>query len=143
MFLTQQELSTVSTDQIINAIVNRDTQIVEDIIGESIDVMSTYLHQYFDTNAIFQATGDQRSKTILKHLKAIVKHELYSRRSSTMNEVVKDAHAEAMTWLEKVSKGEIKPALPPRIVDTDDDGIPDSEVPFLKLGSRRPYENRF
>lgn len=143
MFLTPSELSTVSTDQIINLIVNSDTQIVDDIIGESIDVMSTYLHQYFDTNAIFQATGDQRSKTLLKHLKAIVKHEIYSRRSKTMNEVVKDAYDEAMTWLEKVSKGEIKPALPVRVIDTDDDGIADTEVTFLKLGSRKGYENRF
>lgn len=143
MFLTQAELQTVSTDQIISAIINSDTQIVDDIILESIDIMSTYLYQNYDTTTIFQASGNQRSLAVLKHLKAIVKHELYSRRSKTMNEVVKDAYDEAMTWLEKVSKGEIKPPLPPRLIDADGDGVLDDEAPFLRLGSRRGYENRF
>ena len=47
MFLEKAELKTVATDEIINKIINNDDSIVTDIILESIDLMSSYLYQYF------------------------------------------------------------------------------------------------
>lgn len=143
MFLEKAELKTVGTDEIINKIINNDDSIVTDIILESIDLVSTYLYQYFDTEVIFAKAGDERSKTILKHLKGIVIHEIYTRRTKTTNEVAKEKYDEAMLWLEKVSEGKIKPPLPVRIVDSDGDGTPDKPATFLKLGSRKNYSNHF
>lgn len=142
MFLEKAELKTVATDEIINKIIGNDDTIVSDIIEESIDVISTYLYQYFDTEVIFTKTGANRSKTILKHLKGIVIYEIYTRRTKTMNEVAQKRYDEAMLWLEKVSEGKIKPPLPIRAVDTDGDGTPDTPASFMKLGSRKNYENR-
>lgn len=141
MFLEKSELKTVGVDEIINRIINNDDTIVEDIIAESIDVMSGYLFQYFDTEAIFSATEENRNLTVLKHLKGIVLFEIYTRRTKSLNDVAKLRYDEAMLWLEKVSKGTIKPNLPPKLVDTNGDGTPDSEVPFMKLGSRKNYQN--
>ena len=141
MFLEQSELKTVAVDEIINRIINNDTAIVEDIIAESIDLMKSYLFQYFDTDVVFGATGASRNLTILRHLKGIVIFEIYSRRTKAINELAKLRYDEAMLWLEKVSAGKIKPDLPPKLVDTDGDGVPDSEVPFMKLGSRKTYPN--
>lgn len=141
MFLEKSELKTVGVDEIINRIINNDDTIVEDIIAESIDVMSGYLFQYFDTEAIFSATEENRNLTVLKHLKGIVLFEIYTRRTKSLNDVAKLRYDEAMLWLEKVSKGTIKPNLPPKLVDTNNDGTPDSEVPFMKLGSRKNYQN--
>jgi len=143
MFLEKPELKTVATDEIINKIINNDDSIVVDIILESIDVVSTYLYQYFDTEAIFSKTGDERNKTILKHLKGIVIYEIYTRRTKIMNEVAKSRYDEAMLWLEKVSEGKIKPPLPIRALDTDGDGTPDTPATFLKLGSNKKYQNHF
>lgn len=140
MFLEKSELKTVSTQEIIGMIVNGDESIVDTIIFESIDVMSGYLFQYFDTEEIFSATGDERSLTVLKHLKALVIQGIYKRRSKTMNESVKDDYDEAMTWLEKVSEGKIKPPLPIRTYE--DENGDTVETSFLKLGSRKNYENR-
>ncbi|WP_264520378.1 DUF1320 domain-containing protein [Flavobacterium sp. N1994] len=140
MFLEKSELKTVSTTEIINLITNGDESIITTIISECIDVMSGYLFQYFDTAAIFEATGDERNLTILKHLKALVIHGIYKRRSKTMNESVKDDYDEAMTWLEKVSEGKIKPPLPIRMVDNGNGGT--EAATFLKLGGRKNYENR-
>ncbi len=142
MFLGKGELKTVSTAQIIDLITGSDDEIVHTIILEQIDIMSTYLHQYFDTEEIFAATGSNRSLTIVKHLKALVIHGIYKRRSKVMNESVKEDYDEAMTWLEKVSEGKIKPPLPVRTVDTDGDGIPDSPATFIKSGSGKNYPNR-
>ena len=141
MFLEKSELKTVGVEEIINRIINSDDTIVEEIIAESIDVMSGYLFQYFDTTAIFEASGENRNLTIVKHLKGIVLFEIYTRRTKQLNEVAKMRYDEAMLWLEKVSKGTIQPNLPPKLTDTNGDGTPDSEVPFMKLGSRKNYPN--
>lgn len=143
MFLTKEELNTKSTDEIINKIINNDDSIVNDIILESIDVASTYLYQYYDTETIFSKTGEDRNRTLLKHIKAIVIHEVYKRRSKIMNEVAKESYDEAMLWLEKVSEGKIKPPLPIRNIDSDGDGNLDTPATFLKLGSNKKYQNHF
>lgn len=143
MFLEKEELKTVATEEIINKIINNDDTIVIDIIDESIDLMSGYLFQYFDTEEIFSSTGDDRNKTVLKHLKGIVVHEIYTRRTKAFNEVAKARYDEAMLWLEKVSEGKIKPPLPVRQVDTDGDGVADTAATFMKLGSRKNYTNHF
>lgn len=141
MFLEKSELKTVGLDEIINRIINNDDTIVDEIIAESIDVMSGYLFQYFDVEAIFSATEENRNLTVLKHLKGIVLFEIYTRRTKQLNDVAKLRYDEAMLWLEKVSTGKIKPDLPPKLLDTNGDGTPDSEVPFMKLGSRKSYQN--
>lgn len=143
MFLEKSELKTVATDEIINKIINNDDSIVTNIIDESIDLMSGYLYQYYNTETIFEATGDARNKTILKHLKGIVIHEIYIRRTKTFNEVAKTRYDEAMLWLEKVSEGKIKPPLPIRLNDTNGDGTADTPATFMKLGSRKNHQNHF
>ncbi|WP_286913124.1 phage protein Gp36 family protein [Flavobacterium sp. UBA4197] len=143
MFLDKSELKTVSTEEIINRIISNDDAIIVDIIDESIDLMAGYLYQYYDTEAIFSATGENRNKTILKHLKGVVIHEIYIRRTKAFNEVAKTRYDEAMLWLEKISEGKIKPPLPIRILDTDGDGIPDTEATFMKVGGRKNYQNHF
>jgi phage gp36-like protein len=143
MFLEKAELKTVATDEIINKIINGDDSIVNDIILESIDVASTYLYQYYNTENIFAKVGEERNLTVLKHLKGIVIYEIYIRRTKIVNEVAKSRYDEAMLWLEKVSEGKIKPPLPVRELDTDGNLIPDTPATFLKLGSRKTYQNHF
>lgn len=141
MFLEKNELKTVGVDEIINKIINNDASIVTDIIKENIDLMATYLFQYYDTDTIFNATGDERSLTLLKHLKGLVIHDIYIRRTKDVNEAAKVRADEALLWLEKVSSGKIKPKLPIKTEDTDGDGTPDKPTTFLKLGSRKNYQN--
>ena len=141
MFLEKSELKTVGVDEIISRIVNNDDSIVSEIIAENIDLMSTYLHEYYDTTIIFSATDDDRSKTLLKHLKGLVIHDIYIRRTKGVNEAAKVRADEALLWLEKVASGKIKPMLPVRTEDSDGNGIPDKPATFLKLGSRKNYQN--
>jgi phage gp36-like protein len=141
MFLEKAELKTVGLEEIINKIVNSDDAIVTEIIAEDIDLMSGYLYQNYDTETAFAATGDDRNKTLLRHLKGIVIFDIYTRRTKQMNEVAKLRYDEAMLWLEKVATGKIKPNLPVKTVDTDGDGTPDSPSTFMKLGSRKNYPN--
>lgn len=143
MFITIEDLKTVATREVIDLIINSDETIVEEIIEESIDLMSSYLYKYYDTALVFAAEDAEQSKIIRKYLKDIVIHEVYIRRTKKMNEVAKLRYDEAMIWLEKMAKGEIEANLPKRLTDTDGDGEPDSEVPFMKLGSRKSYKNHW
>jgi len=142
-FLIKDELRTVATLEIINLITNNNDSIVDDVISESIDVMSGYLYQYYDVAAIFSTLGPERNLTILKHLKAIVIFEVSMRRKCPISKHQEDAKNEALTWLEKVSENKIKPPLPIRQVDTNSDGVPDSDIRFMKLGSNKTYKNKW
>jgi phage gp36-like protein len=141
MFLEKAELKTVGLDEIIARIINSDDSIVTEIIDEDIDLMKGYLHEYYDTESAFNAVGNARNKTLLRHLKGIVLFDIYTRRTKGINEVAKLRYDEAMLWLEKVSAGKIKPDLPQKIIDTNGDGTADSPATFMKLGSRKNYPN--
>ena len=143
MYLTKEELKTVATKEVIDLIVQFDDGIVEEIIAESIDLMASYLYKYYNTEAIFAKEGNERSKVLLKYLKDIVIHEIYIRRTKTLNQVAKLRYDEAMLWLEKVLKGEIEIDLPKRLKDTNGDGVPDTSTPFMKLGGRKTYRNHW
>ena len=141
MYLTKEELKTVATKEVIDLITQGDEQIVTEIIAESIDLIASYLYKYYDTEAIFDKEGDERSKILLKYLKDIVIHEIYIRRTKNLNQVAKLRYDEAILWLEKI--GEIEVALPKRLRDTDGDGNPDTPTPFMKLGGRKTYKNHW
>lgn len=142
-FLTQEELKTKATTEIINLITGGDDSIVTDIIDECIDIMKDYLFKYYDTEVIFTNEDADRSKTVLRHLKSLVIREIYARRSKLMNKVAQDNYDEAMNWLEKVASGKIEVDLPLKKIDTDGDGVGDSLTGFFKFGSRKKYANRF
>ncbi len=143
MFLSKDELKTVSTEELINKIINNDIDIVNEITFECIDVMSSYLADKYNVAQLFSATGNNRSKTVLKHLKAMVIYEIYARRSRTFNEVAKQRYDEAILWLEAVANNKINPPLPPKLIDANKDGVPDAGATFLKLGSNPKYKNHW
>ncbi len=139
-FLTEQELRTVATPEVVNLITSNNDAIVVEIIDESIDLMKSYLFRHYDTDLIFSAVGDERSKVVLKYLKDIVIYEIYIRRTKHYNEVAKLRYDEAMLWLEKVSSGKIDVNLPSKQID---ENTPEHEGSFMKLGSRRTYKNHW
>lgn len=136
-FLLKSELKTKSLTEVVDIITRYDDETVTEIIDQEIDVFKGYLKR-FDTEVIFSAEGSERSKTVLKHLKACVVFEIFCIRSHQYNEVVKLAHDEAMNWLEKVSTGKIDTNLP---LPEADEGNGNAVDGFYKLGSRKSYQN--
>ena len=138
-FLTKTELNTVSVQSIIDMITQDTDSIVTDIINESIDIMKSYLFNYYDVEAIFNAIGTDRSLMILKYLKSIVIYEIYAKDpQNEMNEVVKLQYDEAILWLTKVSNGKLNIDLPKK--DADGDGTPDG---YTDLYSKTKYSNDY
>lgn len=143
MFLTEDELKTVSTVEVVNLITNNDDDTVENIIAECIALMKSYLYKYYDTDATFSAQGEARNLTLLRHLKILVLSDLYFLRKKQMPEGLEKKYDEAMRWLESVAKGNINVNLPPKLEDLDGDGEIDDERPFMRIGSRKSYKNHF
>ncbi len=138
-FLTIQELSTEAPASFINILKGTEDQKIDELIKDQISVMKTNLGSYYDVELIFGKTGDDRDRTVLNYLKDLVYYKMQKRRSSASLDT--SDYDEAMKWLEEVSTGKRKADLPPKKIDTNGDGVPDSSVGFMKLGSRKNYSN--
>ncbi|WP_027380273.1 hypothetical protein [Chryseobacterium daeguense] len=138
-FLTINELTTKAPKSFIDILVGTEEQAITEVIDEVIDIFITNLGPYYDTDEIFGQTGDKRSKTVLKYVKDIIYYMVQKRRKP--GALDRSDYDEAMKWLEEISTGKRKANLPPKKIDTDGDGVPDKEVPFMKLGSNKSYKN--
>jgi len=138
-FLTIQELTTEAPESFINILKGTETTVINEIISDMIDVMKTNLGSYYDINVIFNAEGPARSRTVLNYLKDLVFYKIQKRRKPGVLDG--SDYDEAMKWLEELSTGKRKADLPRKKMDTNNDGIPDTDVPFMKLGGRKSYQN--
>jgi len=138
-FLTKDELITEAPKSFIDIVVGTEESMVNEVINDMIDLIKTNIGSYYDTDLIFSKQGDDRSRTVLNYLKDLVFYKLQKRRKPGVLDT--SDYDEAMKWLEEISTGKRKADLPPKKIDTDGDGIPDKDVPFMKLGSRKSYPN--
>lgn len=140
MFLTQQELHTVAPADFIDILQGTDTEVIDKIIAETIDVFRTYLGSYYDMEKVFAQRGEERNGFLLKNMKKLILFELKERRKPHRDD--KD-YQEVMKWLEDIASGKMKADLPLKLTDKDGDGQPDEPTPFMKLGSRKTYRNHW
>ena len=140
-FLTKAELKTVADINLIGILTDLDDTIITDIIDESIDKMKGYLSRYYDIDTIFNATGNDRKKSIIKRLKDIVIYEIYERHTRDTNAVAARRYAETIDWLEKSYTGELgdrtlpeKPTIP-----TDLEGTTGEN----RYGGRTKYDSAY
>lgn len=139
-FLTKEELRTVSTIPIIDKLTAEDDTIITIIIDESISLMKGKLSKYYDVDAIFNATGDARHKTILKYLKDIAIYEIYERHTREQNLVAKRRRDEAMDELEKLNTGENYDRTLPARIDQQDTATESEDIRF---GGNKRYNSAY
>lgn len=140
MFITKEELKTVAPADFINIVAGSDSGVVDEVITEMTSLIKTNIGTYYDANLIFSKTGDDRDPTVLMYLKDLVYYKLLKRRKpgAAIND---EEYNEAMKWLEDISTGKRRANLPTIKIDSDGDGIDDKDLPFMKLGNRRNYQN--
>ncbi|MDY0207940.1 MAG: DUF1320 family protein [Pseudomonas sp.] len=135
-FLIKTELGTVATMSVIDKLTGPDYALIEDIIDESISLMTGYLSRYYDTSAIFAAEGHERHKTVLKRLKDIVIYEIYERHTREQNAVAARRYNEAMKWLEELNSGEMADKTLPPIPPTTE---PEGTTGETRFGGNKQY----
>ena len=142
MFLSQNELKTVADKAIIVLITDMDEEIVDQVIAESIDLMSSYLSRYYDVQNIFNKQGAARNLTIMKYLKDIVIYEVYMRHTRQINEAAQKRYNEAMNFLEKLNTGDFfistLPSIPGEITSPNN-----QEEQQTRFGSNSPYQTMY
>lgn len=102
-------------------------------IADAMDIVRNYLSTLYDCDKAFAATGDDRNKLLMRHIKSIVKYTLYENSSVAMNEVVDNNYAEAMKWLKDAGNGTVPTTLP---THTNESG---EEEAFMVLGCKTKY----
>lgn len=141
-FLIKSELKTVGQISLIDKIVNEDNTIVDDIINESIALMSSHLSRHYDIVNIFNKTGANRHKQVVKYLKDIVIYEIYDRRSLDQSAGMIRKYQEAMNWLEKLNTGEFGDKTLPVVESTLNDSGVLSEG-NTRFGGNKKYANGY
>lgn len=131
MFLGKEELITVLPLSLADALTNSEDHIIDQIIRESISLMTSYLSCTYDTSAIFSASGEQRNLTVLKFLKDIVVFELYRSHTRETNEAAAERYEAALQWLRDLNSGSIQDgSLPLKPSPPDEDPATSGNVRF-------------
>lgn len=143
-FLTKAELKTVKASDVINIIDQEDPNgIVDDLIKDNIDRVKNYLRNFYDADAVFAATDDDRNRSVLRTLKHLVVADIFTIRNQQWPQVIEKLHDEAMRWLEQVNAGQINIDLPLKQVDSDGDGAVDSDITVFRSGGNTKYGNHW
>lgn len=141
MFTNKEELITVLPISLANAITDHEDHIIDQIIRESIALMTSYLSKIYDTNAIFSASGDQRNLTVLKYLKDIVVFELYRSHTRDTNEAASERYEAALQWLRDLNTGALEDgSLPLKPTPPEQDPATSGNVRF---GGPSHYQSQY
>lgn len=135
-FLTETDYD-VQIRTEIKAIINQSgsSQALAEQMAEA--EMIGYLRpRGYNTAGIFSATAEDRNPIIMMYLIDIVLYHLHSNIvTRAMPKTRADRYEAAISWLDKVSRGQLDPALP--LLETED------STPTLKTGSNTKYRSRW
>lgn len=139
MFITKTEFKSIIIPEILERLTNKDDTILTDIVNESIEEMKGFLEaSNYNVNA-FDATGTDRNKVLLKHLKRICTYELYKRKDHPIDQDTQNAYDETMTWLEKVAVGKLAIYGLPKNTQSSTESGGD----YIEFGSNTKYTSNF
>lgn len=127
MYLQQHELHTHLRLESITAITRDDPALAESAIDGAIAEAKGYLARY-DTDAIFQATGNQRNQLLLIFVKDIAAWHLINIVNPNIDlKLRKERYERAIAWLKDVQRGNVEPDLPQ---------APDKDPSLTRYGSQ-------
>lgn len=136
--ITKDELITVAELSVINQVADNTDSIVETTIEEAVETFKSYIGSRYDLPALFDQVGDNRDKTLLRHLKAWIIRDIYASRGREVNDLMELRYQDALKWLEQIATGKLKPAGW-RVVDCPEN-MPDYGV---ETGSAIKYKTEF
>lgn len=112
-FITLDDYDASIHREILDALLRHDSDIEDSAIVEicedrAIAEMRCYLDKYYDCDAIFSATGDDRHPLILMMAIDIAVYHIFCQHNPyKMSEIRKDRYNRALEWLKAVAKADI------------------------------------
>lgn len=125
IFLTDADLDqTIKADHLLQ-VLDGDAAAKDEAEKTAIAQVEDYLSEIYNTNAIFAATGNNRHKSIIRIVMALMLYHLHKRIDPTMiPEIRRVEYEDAIAELQKIHDGRISPKGLP-LIDENGDGEPD------------------
>lgn len=133
MFLEQSDLYTAVNQYQLECNPNYDENTITTAIAAAVCEVKSYLSR-FDTDKIFYTSSDQRDPLILTLTKTVaVWHLLQQSNIDAIHDNIKERYDRAITFLQRVQKGDIHPQLP---TTTGSNGQPNT---MFSYGSNKKF----
>lgn len=122
VFITNEDYNVVIGEQALKVVSQVSQENRANAETEAVEEISGYLRPKYDTNAIFEATGNERNRLIVMYTCDIALYHMAASTPQKMGmEIRKERYERAIKWLEGVQAGKIVPDLPLAI---DEEGNP-------------------
>lgn len=124
-FITLEDYDASIHREILDALLRHDSDIEDSAIIEicedrAIDEMRCYLSKFYDCDAIFNATGDQRNQLILMMALDIAIYHIFCQHNPyKISQMRKDRYDRAVEWLKAVADAKITIDGAPRLPEAE------------------------
>lgn len=124
-FITPEDYDATIHKEILDALLRHDSDqsdeaIVEICEDRAVAEMRGYLDKFYDTDAIFSATGDARNQLVLMMAVDIAVYHIFCQHNPyKMSQIRKDRYERAIDWLKAVAAGKITIADAPRLPEEE------------------------
>jgi phage gp36-like protein len=112
-FIDRDDYDRKIRDYKLDQIIDQQDAILDDAELDAIQEVSDYLYQHYEVETIFQKTGDERHKSVLRWCKHIVIYNIYERIEDEMvpERVIKN-YDDTIATLTKIMSGKMAVDLP-------------------------------
>jgi phage gp36-like protein len=113
IFLTDADFKKQIKTDILSAVIQADTQILNDAERATIAEITSYIALRYDAANVFNKTGDNRNALIVMFAVDILLYHIHSRLMGKETPEIRDIrYSDAIKWLKMVNAGEIFIDLP-------------------------------
>jgi len=120
MFIESTDYPSTIHAEILTAITRSDPTVIADCEDKAIDQVKGYLSARYDIDAIFNATGTSRSKTILQYTLDIAIYRMHIAHNPVkITEARVALYEQALADLSKIQAGKINPPGLPVLMPQD------------------------
>ena len=119
-FINPSDYDASIHSEILDAVTRSDESIVEICEDRAISEMKGYLQSRYDCDAIFSATGENRTQLVLMMAIDISLYHLFcAHNPQKLSQMRVDRYNRAMEWLKKVSESKLSIADAPLLPDEE------------------------
>lgn len=130
-FLAIEEFTTIINHDLLNTLIEYNTDILDEIINTSVEEMKSYLFPIYETENLFSEEAE-RNKILMMYCKDICVYHVYSRFGFRKIPAIREVrYKAAIKWLEDVKVQKIVP-----------EGLTTYEKNVIKTGSNEKRINQ-
>lgn len=124
-FITEADYDASIHREILDALLRHESDTSDEAIvkiceDRAIEEMRGYLDKFYDTDAIFNATGSARNQLVLMMAVDIAVYHIFCQHNPyKMSEIRKERYNRAIEWLKAVAAGKITIANAPRLPEEE------------------------